>query len=129
MAELLLNTIKNAWCAVPLTWYNRLDGRSSRDLASSIVENQNLMKWHGERDVPVEVNESHHWSLRDAHDTVAVVMAYLAAYNAKKMGVKTYIAQYMFNTPNATTARMNMAKMFAKKKLQSKAWRMRISGY
>ncbi|MFI5358869.1 MAG: cobalamin B12-binding domain-containing protein [Halanaerobiales bacterium] len=117
MAELLLNTIKNAWCAVPLTWYNRLDGRSSRDLASSIVENQNLMKWHGERDVPVEVNESHHWSLRDAHDTVAVVMAYLAAYNAKKMGVKTYIAQYMFNTPNATTARMDLAKMFAKKKL------------
>lgn len=117
MAELLLKTIKNAWCAVPLTWYNILDGRSSRDLASSIRENQNLMKWHGEREVPVEVNESHHWSLRDAHDTVAVVMAYLAAYNAKRMGVKTYIAQYMFNTPNATSAQMDLAKMLAKKKL------------
>ena len=35
----------------------------------------------------------------------------------KRWGVKTYIAQYMFNTPNATTARMDLAKMFAKKKL------------
>lgn len=117
MAELLLKTIKNAWCAVPLTWYSILDGRSSRDLVTAIKENQNLMKLHGERDLPVEVNEAHHWSLRDAHDTIAVVMAYLAAYNAKKMGVKTYVAQYMFNTPNASSASMDLAKMFAKKKL------------
>ncbi|MFW6270668.1 MAG: methionine synthase, partial [Bacillota bacterium] len=76
-----------------------------------------LMKWHGDRGIPVEVNEAHHWSLRDAHDTIAVVMAYLAAYNAKKMGVNTYIAQYMFNTPTGTSAQMDIAKMLAKKEL------------
>ncbi len=119
MAELLLKTIRNAWCAVPLSWYNILDGRGPRGLEESIRENQLLMKWHGERDIPVEVNESHHWSLRDAHDTIAVVMAYLAALNAKKMWVKTYIAQYMFNTPNGTSAQMDIAKMLAKKELIS----------
>lgn len=117
MAELLVKTIRNAWCAVPLSWYNKLDGRGSRGLEDSIRENQLLMKWHGERDIPVEVNEAHHWSLRDSHDIIAVVMAYLAALNAKKMGVKTYIAQYMFNTPNGTSAQMDIAKMLAKKEL------------
>ncbi|MCG8515357.1 MAG: cobalamin B12-binding domain-containing protein [Halanaerobiales bacterium] len=119
MAEMLVKTIKNAWSAVPLSWYNQLDGRGPRGLLPAIRENQNLMKWHGERDLPLEVNEAHHWSLRDAHDTVAVVMAFLAAYNAKKMGVKTYLAQYMFNTPNATSAVMDIAKMLAKKELIS----------
>jgi methylmalonyl-CoA mutase cobalamin-binding subunit len=117
MAELLLKTINNAWTAIPLSWYNELDGRGPRKLKDAIKENQQLMLWHAKRDIPVEVNESHQWSLRDAHDTIAVVMAFLAAYNAKKMGVKTYIAQYMFNNPAGTSASMDLAKMLAKKEL------------
>jgi len=117
MAKMLIKTINNAWCAVPLSWYNELDGRGPRKLLQGIKENQQLMKWHGERGVPVEVNESHHWSLRDAHDTIAVVMAYLAAYNARKMGVDIYISQYMLNTPSNTSAVMDLAKMIAKKEM------------
>ncbi len=117
MAELLQQTIDNAWAAVPLCWYNKLDGRGPRGVLDSIAENQRLMKWHADRKIPVEVNESHHWSLRDAHDTIAVVMAFLAAYNAKKMGVSTYLAQYMFNNPAGTSAKMDLAKMWAKKEL------------
>jgi len=113
-AELLKETINNAWCAVPLCWYNILDGRGPRSVKTSIKEGQQLMKWHGERGIPVEVNEAHHWSLRDAHDTIGVVMAFLAAYNAKKMGVKDYIAQYMFNVPPAIHSNMDLAKMLAK---------------
>lgn len=113
-AELLKSTINNAWCAVPLCWYNVLDGRGPRKVIDSITEGKELMKWHGERNIPVEVNESHHWSLRDAHDTVGVVMAYLAAYNAKKMGVNHYIAQYMFNVPPSMHHKMDLAKMLAK---------------
>ena len=113
-AEVLQRTINNAWCAVPLCWYNELDNRSERKLVESIRENQQVMKWHGERGVPVEVNESHHWSLRYASDAIAVVSAYLAAYSAKRMGVKHYVAQYMFNTPPETSFRMDLAKMLAK---------------
>ncbi len=114
MARVLHDNIKNAWCAVPLFWYNELDNRSSRKLEESIAENQSVMKWHGRSGIPVEVNESHHWSLRYAPDAIAVAAAYLAAYNAKKMGVGTYISQYMFNTPPETSFTMDLAKMLAK---------------
>jgi hypothetical protein len=114
MAEMLLRTIHNAWAAIPLSWYNVLDGRGPRNVNTSIRENQQLMKWHAKRGVPVEVNEAHHWSLRDAHDIIGVATAYLAAYNAKKMGVRDYVAQFMFNVPASISPKMDLAKMLAK---------------
>ncbi len=116
-AELAVKTIRNAWGAIPLTWYSEMDGRSGRTLENAIAENQLAFKWYGERNIPLEVNESHQWSLRDAHDALAVATAYLAAYNAKKMGVKQYVAQYMFNTPPGIAPRMDLAKMMAKNEL------------
>ncbi|MFB0564505.1 MAG: cobalamin-dependent protein [Candidatus Aminicenantaceae bacterium] len=113
-AEMSLKTINIAWGAVPLCWYNQLDGRSNRTPQESIRENQKTMKWYAENDIPLEVNESHHWSLRDAPDTVAVAAAFLAAYNAKKMGITHYVSQYMFNTPSKTSPLMDLAKMLAK---------------
>jgi methylmalonyl-CoA mutase cobalamin-binding subunit len=114
MSELLYETINNAWNATPLTWYSVLDMRSRRPLREAIVENQHNMRWNAQHGIPVEVNESHQWSLRNAHDTLAVAMAYLAAYNAKKMGVNYYVSQYMFNTPLGTSPVMDLAKMLAK---------------
>ena len=116
-AEVLRTTIHNAWAAVPLCWYNVLDRRGPRGVAESIEEGQRSMAWHAERGIPVEVNESHHWSLRDAPDVVAVAAFYLAAYNAKKAGVRNYVAQFMFNTPPGTTAAMDLGKMLAKLEL------------
>ncbi|MCE5328978.1 cobalamin B12-binding domain-containing protein [bacterium] len=113
-AEVLNKNINNAWCAVPLCWYNEIDNRSKRSLVDSIAENQMVMKWHAQKNIPVEVNESHHWSLRYAPDSIAVAAAYIAAYNAKKMAVRTYISQYMFNTPPETSFEMDLAKMLAK---------------
>ena len=116
-AELATETIHNAWGAIPLCWYNALDHRSKRTPEESIAENQQTMRWYGERGIPVEVNEAHHWSMRDSHDTLAVVAAYLAAYNARAVGVEHYIAQYMFNSPPTTHANMDLAKMLAKREL------------
>ncbi|NMA87199.1 MAG: methionine synthase, partial [Tissierellia bacterium] len=113
-AEVLNDTINNAWCAVPLFWYSELDGRGPRKVKDAIRENQEVMKWHGERNIPVEVNDPHHWSLRDAHDAIGVADAYLVAYNAKAMGVKDYIAQYMFNVPAFISPEMDLAKFLAK---------------
>jgi len=113
-AELAVETINNAWGAIPLCWYNTLDGRSDRPPRQSIAENQQAMAWYAQRGIPVECNEAHQWSMRDAHDTIAVVTAYLGAYNCKAVGVRTYIAQYMFNSPAATSPAMDLAKMLAK---------------
>jgi len=116
-AEMSVETIHNAWAAIPLTWYSVMDGRSKRPLEISIAENQKAMKWYAVHNIPVEVNESHQWSLRDAHDSLAVAMAFLAAYNAKKVGVKNYVSQFMFNTPPGTSPQMDIAKMIAKNEL------------
>lgn len=113
-AAMLRDTIRIAWGAVPLFWYSQLDGRSKRPLEVSIPENREAMGWYGSKGIPVEVNESHHWSLRDAPDAVAVAAAFLAAYNAKQAGVRHYVAQYMFNNPRGTSPAMDLAKMLAK---------------
>jgi methylmalonyl-CoA mutase cobalamin-binding subunit len=113
LAELYMETIHNAWCAIPLFWFNQMDGRGPWDLEGSIAEHQKVMSWYGGRDIPVELNEPHHWGMRDAPDVVFVVSAYLSAYNARAFGVKDYIAQFMFNSPPGTTDAMDLAKMLA----------------
>lgn len=112
-AEMLVDTINNAWAAIPLCWYNELDGRGSRPLEVSMAEAQKLIRWHAERGIPVEINEPHHWGLRDAHDVIPVAMAYISAYNAKKLGVHDYVSQYMFNNPNGLSFSMDLAKILA----------------
>lgn len=113
MARMLKETINLAWGAIPLFWYSELDGRSTRRLEDAIAEAQQAMTWHAQAGIPVEVNEAHHWGLRDAPDAVVVAAGFLAAYNAKKAGVRGYVAQFMFNTPAATSFRMDLAKMLA----------------
>jgi len=111
LAEMYVETISNAWCAIPLFWFNQMDGRGPWDLEGSIREHQRVMKWYGEHDIPVELNEPHHWGMRDAPDVVFVVSAYLSAYNARAFGVKDYIAQLMFNSPPGLSDAMDLAKM------------------
>jgi hypothetical protein len=113
LAELAVETIHNAWCAIPLFWFNQMDGRGPWSLEDSIREHQKVMRWYGERGIPVELNEPHHWGMRDAPDTMVVVSAYLSAYNAHAFGVHNYIAQMMFNSPPGLSDAMDLAKMVA----------------
>ena len=113
LAEMYVDTIHIAWCAIPLFWFNRMDGRGPWDLAGSIREHQRVMAFYAERSIPVELNEPHHWGMRDAPDVVFVVSAFLAAYNARAFGVKDYIAQLMFNSPAGHSDKMDLAKMLA----------------
>jgi hypothetical protein len=108
-----VDTINIAWCAIPLFWFNQMDGRGPWDLQGSIREHQQVMTWYGRQGIPVELNEPHHWGMRDAPDVVFVVAAYLSAYNARACGVKDYIAQLMFNSPPGLSDAMDLAKMLA----------------
>jgi len=76
-----------------------------------------LMAWYGESGIPVELNEPHHWGMRDAPDVIFVVSSFLSAYNARAYGVRDYIAQLMFNSPPGTSGAMDLAKMLAALKL------------
>ncbi len=113
LAEMYAATLNIAWCAIPLFWFNQMDGRGPWDLAGSIREHQQVMAWYGARDIPVELNEPHHWGMRDAPDVISVAAAYLSAYNAKAFGVRDYIAQLMLNSPPGLSDAMDLAKMLA----------------
>jgi methylmalonyl-CoA mutase cobalamin-binding subunit len=113
LAEMYVETIHIAWCAIPIFWFNQMDGRGPWDLEGSIREHQKVMAWYGERGIPVELNEPHHWGLRDAPDVIFVVSAYLSAHNALAFGVRDYIAQMMFNSPPGLSDAMDLAKMLA----------------
>jgi methylmalonyl-CoA mutase cobalamin-binding subunit len=135
LAELYTETIHNAWCAIPLFWFNQMDGRGPWDLEGSIREHQAVMAWYGARGTPVELNEPHHWGMRDAADVVFVVAAYLSAYNARAFGVQDYIAQLMFNSPPGHSDAMDLAKMLAVLELDStlaradfRVWRQARTG-
>lgn len=113
LADMYVSTINIAWGAIPLYWFNQMDGRGPWNLEGSIREHQHLMEYYGSRNIPVELNEPHHWGMRDAHDVLFVVSAYLSAYNARAFGVKDYIAQLMFNSPPGHSDAMDLAKMLA----------------
>jgi methylmalonyl-CoA mutase cobalamin-binding subunit len=112
-AEMLRKTIHNAWCATSLFWFNAMDGRGPLSLEASIREHLALMRWHGERDIPLEGNEPYHWGMRDAPDVISVAVSSLYAYNAKKAGVRDYITTYMFESPPTLSNRMDLAKALA----------------
>jgi len=113
LAKMYVDTINIAWCAIPLFWFNQMDGRGPWDLEGSIREHQKVMTWYGENDIPVELNEPHHWGMRDAPDVISVAAAYLSAYNARAYGVTDYIAQLMFNSPAELSDAMDVGKMLA----------------
>nr|WP_212590835.1 methionine synthase [Candidatus Prometheoarchaeum syntrophicum] len=116
-AELFHDTILNAWAAIPIFWYSQLDGRGPKSLFDSISEHFKTIKWHAARKIPVEVNDPHQWGLRMAPDHIVVADAYISAYIAKKLGVKIYIEQFMFNTPAGNTLNMDLARVLAMKEI------------
>lgn len=113
LAEMYVDTIHIAWPAIPIYWFNRMDGRGPWGLEDSIHEHQKLIAWYAARGIPVELNEPHHWGLRDAPDVVFVAAAYLSAHNARALGVQDYVAQMMFNCPPMLSDAMDLAKMLA----------------
>jgi len=116
-SKILKRTINNAWAAIPIFWYSELDRRSERKLLDAIKENMEGIKWNAENNIPVEINDAHQWELRYAHDSLAVATTYLAAYVAKKLGVRWYVQQYMMNTPPKLSPKMDIAKSLAKLEL------------
>jgi hypothetical protein len=113
LAEVLEETLHNAWCAVPVFWYSELDGRSVRSLEAAIGEQSELVAWCAAHGVPVERNDQNQWGLRHASDVVQVAAAALAAGLTARAGVTTYVLQMMLNNPPGISPAMDAAKMAA----------------
>jgi len=99
--------------AVPLFWFNELDGRGPTPVRASIREHQAAVRELARRGIPVEMNDPNHFSSRWAHDTVIVVDYALITAAMLAAGVQDLVLQLQFNKPRETSDHGDLAKMLA----------------
>lgn len=100
-----------AFPAVPIFFYNQIDGRGPISIRDSFDEHYRTIRWWAQRGKPVEINDPHQWGLRYASDDLQVADHVLVAVIALKLGVKNYVMQQMFELPPAISALDDLAKM------------------
>jgi hypothetical protein len=99
--------------AVPLYWFNELDGRGPMTVPESIREHIAAVRKLARCGIPVEMNDPNQWSSRWAHDTIicadyALITAVMLASN-----VQDLVLQMQFNKPRETGDFADIAKMMA----------------
>jgi uncharacterized protein (TIGR01319 family) len=113
LAELWETHLNMAFPAVPIFFYNELDGRGPISIRDSFREHYDTIRWWAERGKPLEINDPHQWGLRYASDDMQVTDHVLVAVIALKMGIKHYVMQMMFELPPEISAMDDLAKMKA----------------
>jgi hypothetical protein len=103
-------TIYNAWHALSLWWFCRIDGRGPNSLELNLREHVQTLDYIASVGKPYEPNVSHQFAFRGSDDITYVLSAYLAAKTAKLRGVRTLILQIMLNTPRYTWGLQDLAK-------------------
>jgi hypothetical protein len=99
--------------AVPLFWFNELDGRGPMTVPESISEHLAAVGELARRGVPVEMNDPNQWSSRWAHDTVICADYGLITSVMRERGVRDLVLQLQFNKPRETGDLADLAKMTA----------------
>lgn len=99
--------------AVPIFFYNELDGRGPISIRDSFDEHYRTIEYWAGVGKPLEINDPHQWGLRYASDDMQVTDHVLCAIIALKKGIKHYVMQMMFELPPEISATDDLAKMKA----------------
>ena len=99
--------------AVPLYWFNELDGRGPAIVRDNIKEHFACVRELAKHGIPVEMNDPNQWSSRWAHDTVIVTSYALISAVMTMCGVQNMVLQMQFNKPKETGDYADLAKMSA----------------
>lgn len=113
LAKLFEEAFNMPFPAVPIFFYNKLDGRGPIAIREGIDEHFEVMRWWAEQNKPLEINDPHQWQLRNCSDDMYVVDHVIAGVVALKMGIKNYIMQLMFDLPPEIAPLYDLAKMQA----------------
>lgn len=97
--------------AVPLYWFNVLDGRGPMPVRESIREHQETVAALARHGIPVEMNDPNHFSSRWAPDTLIAVDYALITAVMLQQGVKDLVLQMQFNKPREASDHGDLAKM------------------
>ena len=99
--------------AVPIFFYNELDGRGPISIRDAFDEHFHTIEYWASVGKPLEINDPHQWGLRYASDDMQVTDHLLCAVIALKKGIKVYVQQMMFELPPEISALDDLAKMKA----------------
>jgi len=110
LAKLFERAFRMPFPAVPLFFYNELDGRGPISIRDSLDEHFEVIRWWAKRRKAVEINDPHQWQLRNSTDDMLVTDHVIAGVVALKMGVKHYVMQMMYDLPPGTSGLNDLAK-------------------
>jgi uncharacterized protein (TIGR01319 family) len=113
LAHLWQEYLNICFPAVPIFFYNELDGRGPISIRDSFREHYDTIRWWAQQGKPLEINDPHQWGLRYASDDMQVTDHVLCALIALKLGIKHYVMQMMFELPPEISALDDLAKMKA----------------
>lgn len=99
--------------AVPLYWFNELDGRGPANVRQSVKEHFAAVRELAKEGIPVEMNDPNQWSSRWAHDTIIVTSYALVSAVMTMCGVQNMVLQMQMNKPKETGDYADLAKMQA----------------
>jgi hypothetical protein len=105
--------LKGVHQAVPLYWFNELDGRGPALVRPNIKEHFACVRELAKCGIPVEMNDPNQWSSRWAHDTIIVTSYALVSAVMTMCGVENMVLQMQFNKPKETGDYADLAKMSA----------------
>ncbi|MCR4397692.1 MAG: glutamate mutase L [Firmicutes bacterium] len=113
LAKIFEETLHMPFPAVPIFFYNQLDGRGPLPIREGIDEHFRVIRWWASLGKPLEINDPHQWQLRNCSDDMYVVDHVVAGLVALKCGIKTYVMQLMFDLPPQIAPIYDLAKMRA----------------
>ncbi|MCB9644222.1 MAG: hypothetical protein H6728_14190 [Myxococcales bacterium] len=99
--------------AVPLYWFNELDGRGPMTVPASIEEHIAAIRELVKHGIPTEMNDPNQWSSRWVHDAVFCADYALISAVMSEAGSRDLVLQMQFNKPRETSDFADLAKMTA----------------
>jgi uncharacterized protein (TIGR01319 family) len=113
LAHLWEEHLNSCFPAVPMFFYNELDGRGPISIRDGFDEHFKTIEYWAEQNKPLEINDPHQWGLRYATDDMQITDHVICAVIALKKGIKNYVMQMMFELPPEISALDDLAKMKA----------------
>jgi uncharacterized protein (TIGR01319 family) len=113
LAKLYEGSFRMPFPAVPIFFYNKMDGRGPISIRDSFDEHFEVIRWWAAIDKPVEINDPHQWQLRNSTDDLLVADHTIAGVIALKMGIRKYVMQMMYDLPPGTSGLNDLAKFQA----------------
>jgi len=113
LAKLFEKSFLMPFPAVPIFFYNELDGRGPISIRDGFDEHFEVLRWWAARDKAVEINDPHQWQLRNSSDDLLVTDHVIVGVTALKMDIRHYVMQMMYDLPPGASGLNDLAKFQA----------------